>query len=745
MSSQSPLRSLARPFVAGSVVLFLVALLYLPPAPSRAAGNGTDSHDASWLLEPEEPQNAASQAPTTPGAISAGDTVLIAPSPTLEASATLGATSPTLPNATEARVTTATPTPAPTPFILEPEPLPKRDDGTIWPTVRQWNLDEERLFAEWIRNNVDEDFFVRHKIVTDCADVPYSLRFIFARMRGLPQGVHDYHGRVFGNWTTEFARLKRHRDWALDQRFGMALRRMMYDYTLVRSICEDTYPIDPWPEAGMVRPGTVFCNEQHSGIVYSVNRANFFPIKVAYSTLPPKIRPLILINYEEELTYRDIGQGLVNWNWWRKNPETGAFEIVPDEKMPGYSEEQYKHPEGLALRLHAAYSVGRKDKRMALDEMMRNFHSAVQMRIPVVEEGYQVYRGRPKDRDRGSALYDSFSTPGRDARLRNELEDMDEMVKNNVFSDIELVDRLRQERFHPPGLPEATFLEFRHAMLGGLVSPEPWDTPARRWGVCREAHLEWMRQAPREGDSVWMGPENWIYVLRKDRPVLRVTPDGKVDLDPPALPDAERDRRRAVDRLRRTYSLTEASPDPLPLGDGSAAIVESGGRVFVVDAEGETVWEKKVNSHLYASPATAQDGTIYLPVEEGFLLALDSKTGETKWRLGLGERLIYAPVVGASGTVFISGTNTVFSVTPKGKVRWRQSLPEAIYASPGVGPNEQVYSGCLDAKLYTFSRDGRLLWTFPTLSSVLVPPVGLADGRVYALSTSGVLYCLQKR
>ena len=51
---------------------------------------------------------------------------------------------------------------------------------------RRWTVEEEQRFGEWVEENITEDFFIRHKIPVDCADVPYAIRWIYARIAHLP-------------------------------------------------------------------------------------------------------------------------------------------------------------------------------------------------------------------------------------------------------------------------------------------------------------------------------------------------------------------------------------------------------------------------------------------------------------------------------------------------------------------------------------------------------------------------------
>src|SRR5690606_35596975 len=47
----------------------------------------------------------------------------------------------------------------------------------VWDVTNQWNAEWEARFTEWVRQNLDENFYVKYQIPTDCADVAFSIRW----------------------------------------------------------------------------------------------------------------------------------------------------------------------------------------------------------------------------------------------------------------------------------------------------------------------------------------------------------------------------------------------------------------------------------------------------------------------------------------------------------------------------------------------------------------------------------------
>ncbi len=643
------------------------------------------------------------------------------------------------------------PTPKPTPKV---EKKSSKDDGSVWVATREWNEEEEKKFSEWLSTTLDENFFVRHKIPTDCADVPYGLRFIYARNNSLPQGAHDLWGNEFGNWSKKYSELPRAEHWTQDQRFLAALLHVTLEFTLVRSLPYDTYPIALSPEAGQLRPGTVISNDHHAAIIYNIAPADFFPIKLAYSTLPPTIRPLVLVNYEDEFNYQKEEQGLANWNWWRYDQEKKKYVVVPDEEMPGYSREQYDLPRySMSMMLHRAYSTIDDDPDKALDEMISSLKSALKMRSEVVHQGYIAYRG-VKNRSKGSVMYDNYSTPGRDERILGKFKAMHDFIKRGLFDKNTLLDRLRSEEIKPLDVPPMNLLEFRYAMINGMVSPEPWDHPHERWGIL-DARLNWYRQMPRDTYRLEWTDDGNIVTFAGGRPSGYVTPDGKAIDMPKAVYSVLSDERSARADARKTYGLGPGpdspgdmgyDPDPLVLEDKTAIVVRSTGKLSRMDEKRQHLWSGELPGHTYVPATLLDEDTVLITSDHAVLYALNLSDGSAKWSASLAGSVFRRPVITPDKTIYVSAGDTLHAFNADGKQIWHREFPSSLYAQPAIGPKGKLYLGCLDKRLYCVKPDGEIDWSFPTLTAVLNKAIiDAKTGRIYALTMGNELYCLSEK
>lgn len=130
----------------------------------------------------------------------------------------------------------------------QPPVVPPRTEvpgTTLWKVENQWSTEWENKYAQWVRENVGPDFFQRYKISTDCADIAFAFRWIFARNNALP-AANKLPGSssmfTHESLKQEWAKLPTDSEWSKDKRFLAALNylmRMVYTHSLM----DDSYPI----------------------------------------------------------------------------------------------------------------------------------------------------------------------------------------------------------------------------------------------------------------------------------------------------------------------------------------------------------------------------------------------------------------------------------------------------------------------------------------------------------------------
>ncbi len=347
---------------------------------------------------------------------------------------------------------------------------------------RRWTVEEEENYSQWVETNVTEDFFIRYKIPIDCADVPYAIRWIYARIAHLPAAATTKDGKLIGHWSTEWGKLSAHLEWHKDLRFRKALLHMLSE-TTTRTLPLDTYPVQITPDS--VTPGTIFfITESHSGIIGRVvlDGSYVHPLQTWEATSPVKIQKLSGRDFLATRPESTIYSGLVKFRW--PVIQNGQWKYLPVKEHPFYSEEQYSSSfyEGYADFVEAvAKRIDPKDYDPweKMEKILDTTASYVRERVPIVLAGYQRCRkgGCPE----GSALWEIHSTPGRDGRIILLMDHFSQIIESNSF-DKEVV-RRKMESIHIP-ISKDRSITFYHLYQNYLwLSPHPEDSVEARWGL----------------------------------------------------------------------------------------------------------------------------------------------------------------------------------------------------------------------------------------------------------------------
>ncbi len=359
----------------------------------------------------------------------------------------------------------------------------KESSLQVWKVgERRWSVEEEHRFANWVEENITEDFFIRHKIPVDCADVPYAVRWIYARIAHLPAAATTKDGQLVGHWSTEWGKLPTHSEWYKDPRFRKALLYMLSE-TTTRTLPSDTYPVRIDPDS--IIPGTAFLvTESHSGIIGRVilDGSTAHPLQTWEATVPVKLQKM---NKRDFLTTRPestIYSGLIKFRW----PifEGGHWKYLPAEEHPFYSLEQYSPSfseghadfvEGVAKRIDPT-DYDPWDK---MEKVLNNTVQYVKERIPIVLEGYQrCHKGGCPE---GSTLWEIHSTPGRDGWIILLMDHLRHLVELNHLNNDATKEMM--ERITIP-IQKGQSVTFYHLYQNYLwLSPNPEDSVEARWGL----------------------------------------------------------------------------------------------------------------------------------------------------------------------------------------------------------------------------------------------------------------------
>ena len=347
---------------------------------------------------------------------------------------------------------------------------------------RRWTLEEEHQFEKWVDENITEDFFIRYTIPTDCADVLYAIRWIYARIAHLPAEATTWDGKLIGHWSTEWKHLPTHPEWDKDERFHAALLDLL-SKTWTGTLPFDTYPIRISPDS--VTPGTLFfVRESHAGIIghVSLDGSHAHPLQTWESAPPVKVQKLSLRYFFSPRPETKVRSGLVKFRW--PILENEEWKYLPVKEHPFYSEEQYspQFHEGYADFVEAvARRIDPKDyaPMEKVLKVMRTITRFLRERIPIVLAGYQECRngGCPET----SELWEIHNTLGRDGMIISMMDHLSQVIELNRL-DPEFVKWMMETV--PIDISKNRSVTFYHVYQNYLwLSPHPGDSIEARWGL----------------------------------------------------------------------------------------------------------------------------------------------------------------------------------------------------------------------------------------------------------------------
>jgi hypothetical protein len=391
---------------------------------------------------------------------------------------------------------------------------------------RRWTVGEEYQYGKWVEENITEDFFIRYNIPVDCADVPYAIRWIYARIAHLPAAATTKDNKLIGHWSTEWGRLPTHPEWHKDLRFRKALLHMLME-TTTRTLPSDTYPIRITPDS--VTPGTpFFVTESHSGVVGRVvsDGSHVHPLQTWEATVPAKVQKLNCRNFFTPRPESTIYSGLVKFRW----PlfQKGRWEYLPIKEHPFYSSEQYTsafyegyadYVEAVAKRIDPTdYDPGEK-----VDKVIETMTHYLQDRVPIVLEGFKrCHEGGCQE---GSIQWEIYSTPGRDGMITLWMDHLHQIIESNHLDQEVITEKMEAIPFD---ITMDRSISFYHLYENYLwLSSHPEDSIEARWGLKKcEMILSQIRSAKdsmafiertyRERD-----PKYADFAIRQQQEILR--------------------------------------------------------------------------------------------------------------------------------------------------------------------------------------------------------------------------------
>jgi hypothetical protein len=320
--------------------------------------------------------------------------------------------------------------------VLSFSKIQSESSQAIWVAKNEWTWEWEQKYSAWIKENFDRNFFVRHQIKTDCADVAISLRWIFSRINSLPAAqTLMLTNRIFSNESmkVEWEALPTNDQWDKDERFLTALDYLL-ESTFTHSLYNDSYPIQISPESLLL--GTHFLilrgESGHTLLVSEIVPEE--KIYTLCSTTPAAVRRLARASFtERQPQYFEEAQrgggGFLKMRWPQKTPE--GFQLLPRTEMPYYSLEQYaddfikneSHDFSEEVHHRLGLNLSPEDR---YHEYVKKLYEGLEQRVSVVNEGATFCA--VNDCSEGSPNYEAYSTPSRDGHILDFIESIHKVL-----------------------------------------------------------------------------------------------------------------------------------------------------------------------------------------------------------------------------------------------------------------------------------------------------------------------------
>jgi outer membrane protein assembly factor BamB len=239
-----------------------------------------------------------------------------------------------------------------------------------------------------------------------------------------------------------------------------------------------------------------------------------------------------------------------------------------------------------------------------------------------------------------------------------------------------------------------------------------------------------------QGTAIIGGGDGVLYGLRIG-PREDAGADGALDAGDAAV---------TAPRVVFSVPVGPMRSSPVIAGDGTIYVaVTTGDLVAIAPPRTEVTFRRAIGDTRGSSPAIGQDGTVYVGSSNRKLYAF-APNGAERWTIDLGSE-VGSPAIGGDGTLYVGTLDgKLHALTPAGTLRWSYATGGAITTTPAINAGT-VYVGSEDKRLHAVSvTTGTQRWAYATQGAVGTPIVtstglyvGAADGRVYALTTTGEL------
>jgi len=377
--------------------------------------------------------------------------------------------------------------------------LVSNSQAAVWEAQNSWSQEWEEKYASWVKDNWDENFFVKKNtpfngLKLDCADAVYSMRVIFSFLHSLPFAAKD---PTSGSKKITNA-MKRWDDISDPEKRIRLFLKYIYPILSTSTLPDDTFPVEV--DKKTIRSGALLLTDHKNHHSWTIKEITPEGVPhLIYSSRPAKSQ------IKQRIGFPSMGfvfpKGLkpsrhAGFRNFRQPEHVG----LPVWEVPGYSLEQYSLPYAKWRRIVQQKLATREESYdQQLQRLFTDACQNAQERVTAVNEGLEYIAGLSRCLD--SKEYGDFSTPNRDQRLRDSFVDLFEAIQDAKDVGAQLSPELGPliSALSSPGGLENTpysetcrieirpgeymsFSELANRSLSNRLSNNPHDPSEYRWG-----------------------------------------------------------------------------------------------------------------------------------------------------------------------------------------------------------------------------------------------------------------------
>ena len=151
--------------------------------------------------------------------------------------------------------------------------------------------------------------------------------------------------------------------------------------------------------------------------------------------------------------------------------------------------------------------------------------------------------------------------------------------------------------------------------------------------------------------------------------------------------------------------------------------------LFAINKQGQKLWQYRLSTTNYSSPAIAPDGTIFVTDKENVYAI--NPTGKLKWKYPAGKQVNSEPVAGIDGSVYSVTSNTLLALKPNGELDWEFLLPAEATTRPSLADETTLLIACNNNHIYAINSNGTERWSLDVQGIVYNSIVIDRNGNMY--------------